>query len=260
MTRDALRVAQEVLAKGAGYKGRIDGLAGSQSLAAAARVPGPRPAGWGAMSSARRVIAAAQMMLAAAGHDPGPVDGYMGQRTEAAATLFLGDAWARPAARDGRPTAWGSEATLARVFGPPGGADCTRGRVLVPWGMVLAWDTSERVTEISCHALVAPSLGRVFEAVADTHKPAEIRALGLHLYGGCYNLRRKRGGSEWSTHAYGVALDFDPLRNRLRWGRDRARLAQEDASKFWRAFEDEGWCSLGREANFDWMHVQAPRP
>lgn len=48
--------------------------------------------------------------------------------------------------------------------------------------------------------------------------------------------------------------------NRLRWGRGQARLAQRDAVPFWEAWEAEGWFSLGREKNFDWMHVQAVAP
>lgn len=264
MSKHEVRIAQEVLAHGAGYKGKLDGMPGPQTLAAALRVPNPRPAGWGEMTAARRTIAAAQMVLAAKGFNPGPVDGFMGQRTEAAAAAYTGAEFDRPQGGFGTPGeslgAWGNEATIAEVFGPPGGRDCTAGRVRVPWSMMLAWDQSARISEISCHALIAPSLGRIFEAVADTKKPAEIRDLGLHLFGGCYNLRRKRGGSTWSTHAYGVALDFDPLRNRLRWGSDRARLAQADAVPVWECFEAEGWTSLGRAANFDWMHVQAPAP
>lgn len=264
MTKEAVRIAQAVLKKGAGYTGAIDGVPGPKTLAAAWRVPSPRPAGWNAMPPARRVIAAAQMVLTAARRDPGPVDGFMGQRTEAAATLYLGDAWPRPAVTFGTPGqalgVWGSEATMAEMFGPAGGADCTAGRVPVPWPMVAAWDQSQRIRTIACHRKVAVSLGRVLEAVADTYAQDEIRALGLHLYGGCYNLRKKRGGADLSTHAYGLALDWDPLRNRLKWDANRARLAKPDAVAFWECFEAEGWTSLGRSANFDWMHVQAPHP
>ena len=170
----------------------------------------------------------------------------------------------RPAVTFGTPGqalgVWGSEATMAEMFGPAGGADCTAGRVPVPWPMVAAWDQSQRIRTIACHRKVAVSLGRVLEAVADTYAQDEIRALGLHLYGGCYNLRKKRGGADLSTHAYGLALDWDPLRNRLKWDANRARLAKPDAVAFWECFEAEGWTSLGRSANFDWMHVQAPHP
>jgi hypothetical protein len=67
----------------------------------------------------------------------------------------------------------------------------------------------------------------------------------------------KRGGSTPSTHAFGAAIDHDPCNNRLRWGRLKARLANPSCEEFWRIWESEGWVSLGRTKNYDWMHIQA---
>jgi len=257
--RAAVRIAQEVLAKAAGYRGAIDGLVGNQSLAAALRVPDPHHPRR-ALPPIRRVIAGAQLALANAGHNPGPIDGFMGQQTEAAAAAYLGPAWARADDLPGpRSIAhpYGTERSVVQRFGLPGNRHCTAGRVEVPWPMFAAWDTTARIPEIRCHAALAPSLRRILEQVADEHNPSEIRNLGLHLYGGCFNKRRKRGGGAWSMHAFGIALDWDPLRNRLRWDGGRARLAKPDAARFWAAWEKEGWTSLGRARNFDWMHVQA---
>lgn len=66
-----------------------------------------------------------------------------------------------------------------------------------------------------------------------------------------------RGGTQWSTHSWGIAVDFDPARNRLRWGRDHAAFAHPIYNEWWRCWEEEGWVSLGRRRNFDWMHIQA---
>ena len=60
-----------------------------------------------------------------------------------------------------------------------------------------------------------------------------------------------------SMHAYGIAIDHDPQRNQLRWGKDRAHLARTHCNEFWDAWIAEGWTSLGITRNFDWMHVQA---
>ena len=68
-----------------------------------------------------------------------------------------------------------------------------------------------------------------------------------------------RGGTKPSTHSWGIALDWYPSRNKLRWGRDRASLAAPDCDDWWRIWEAEGWVSLGRSRNFDWMHVQAAK-
>lgn len=260
---DAIAKAQRVLRVWGGYSGEVDGEPGPLSLGAAARVPHSAPTWWPA---GRRVIAAGQAALAQQGQKPGPIDGLWGPQTDAAFEIWVRRYYTtrpyiRPDADLDRPGSggrFGTEATMTAIFGAPGNPRCTAGRVAIPWAAVLAWDESAEVEAIACHEDVAPSLARVLEHVADTHTTAEIRSLGLHLWGGCYNLRRKRGGSDWSTHAYGVALDWDPARNRLAWGADRARLARVDADRWWGAWAAEGWCSLGQVADFDWMHVQAP--
>ena len=95
-------------------------------------------------------------------------------------------------------------------------------------------------------------------ALAKDEFDADERAkLGLDLFGGSLNVRKMRGGNNWSVHAWGAAIDFDPARNQLRWDSSKARLGKLDAERFWRIWEEAGWTSLGRTKNYDWMHVQA---
>ncbi|TXT41117.1 MAG: hypothetical protein FD135_576 [Comamonadaceae bacterium] len=68
-----------------------------------------------------------------------------------------------------------------------------------------------------------------------------------------------RGGSTTSTHGWGIAFDFDPDHNPLKWDQNRARLAQPEYAAWWQCWEAEGWVSLERSRNCDWMHVQAAR-
>ncbi|MCH7410937.1 hypothetical protein MM239_16125 [Belliella sp. DSM 111904] len=58
-------------------------------------------------------------------------------------------------------------------------------------------------------------------------------------------------------HSWGIAIDFDPSNNQLKWGRDMATFAGPEYHAWWDIWESEGWVSLGRLRNFDWMHVQA---
>lgn len=132
-------------------------------------------------------------------------------------------------------------------------------QIPAPWPMVLAWDTSTPVKTITLHRKVAPSAQRAFAAILAHYGHDGVKALGLHLYGGSLNVRKMRGGDSWSMHSWGIAIDFDPDHNQLRWDNTKARLAKPDAEAFWRIWEAEGWVSLGRERNFDWMHVQAAR-
>lgn len=267
---------QRLLRAAGYYAGDIDGDIGPKSRAAirkvleanAARLPGD----WASWSRKRQMVLAVQVILKAAGfEDVGAFDGYAGMLTKHALTDWntLQATGERPAPwrpddapeadDDTRPVpAWGKQRDVERRFGPAGGAQCTAGKVTPPYPMVLAWNTKQEVTTISCHEAVADSMERVLRRVASAYAPEQIIALGLHLFGGCFNYRKKRGGSTLSMHAWGVADDWDPERNQLKWNRTRARLAKPDAAEWWRCWEAEGWLSLGRDRDFDFMHVQAP--
>lgn len=125
--------------------------------------------------------------------------------------------------------------------------------------MKIAWEPEKVITKFTCHAKVSESLLRVLTNVKNTYGMQRIQSLGLDMWGGCLNVRQMRGGTKWSTHAWGIALDWDPGRNRLRWDKYKAQFAQPDYGMWWKHWEDEGWVSLGRERNYDWMHVQAAK-
>lgn len=267
---------QRLLRAAGYYNGDLDGDLGPKSQAAIHTLLKARakelPSGWEGLRMPRHAVMAVQLILKHADFEVGPIDGFAGMLTKQAladwnmlqATGKKPESW-RPddtPEEDETPTksqiSWGRQKDMEKKFGPAGGPQCTRGKVHLPYEMVLAWDTSSPVSTISCHEMVALSIERTLMRIASVYSPEEIRTLGFHLFGGCFNFRKKRGGSTLSTHAYGVALDFDPERNQLKWGRDRARLAKDDAIPWWRCWEAEGWTSLGRARNFDWMHVQAP--
>lgn len=145
---------------------------------------------------------------------------------------------------------------VAAFYGPVG-----HNQVLVdvPWRMVLAWDKRRIAKRMSLHEKVADSARRGFDKTYRVLGDEGIERLGLNLFGGSLNVRRMRGGSTYSMHAWGIAIDWDPERNQLRWKHPKARLSHDDVKAFWEIWEDEGWISLGRERDFDWMHVQAAR-
>lgn len=140
-----------------------------------------------------------------------------------------------------------------------GGVGLHQTSLVLPFPMLLAWDKGVVVRKITVHEKVHDSAARAFDRIAAAYDEAARKKLGLDLFGGSLNVRKMRGGSSYSMHSWGIAIDFDPERNQLAWGRDKARLAQTDAAEFWRIWEAEGWVSLGRAKNMDWMHVQAAR-
>lgn len=153
-------------------------------------------------------------------------------------------------------TVWPRQAGVASFYGPVGTSQTA---IEIPFDMYLAWDRGTRVRKMTLHSKVAGSAALVFERIAATYSAKERNDIGIDLFGGSLNVRKMRGGSAYSMHSWGIAIDFDPERNQLKWGRDKARLAKPDAVPFWVAWESEGWLSLGRARNFDWMHIQAAR-
>jgi hypothetical protein len=126
----------------------------------------------------------------------------------------------------------------------------------LPYQLRLAWDPNITLSRITCHEKVAASLYKIFESTLSTYG-VDIETLGLNLFGGCLNVRKMRGGSSWSIHSWGAAVDLDPDNNQLRWNDERASFAKEEYEPFWDIVEQEGWTSLGRRRNYDWMHFQA---
>lgn len=162
----------------------------------------------------------------------------------------------KPAPSASPRTSWPRQIDVPGYFGPMGQNQTI---IQVPWQMQLAWDPSVKTSRMSLHTKVAPSAERALKLIFEHYGPDGIKKLGLDQYGGSLNVRKMRGGDSYSMHSWGIAIDWDPNRNELRWDHTKARLAKADAQAFWDIWESEGWVSLGRERDFDWMHVQAAR-
>lgn len=156
-------------------------------------------------------------------------------------------------------TVWPRQKDVATFFGPPAGPRATAGTVRLPFAFRLAWDLDARVTSFKCHDLVASAMTKIWSDTAAHYGEETMRRLRLDLFGGCYNPRKMRGGTSWSMHAYGIAQDVDPEHNQLKWTRDLASLDDAVYDPFWRIVESTGAISLGRVANYDWMHFQFAR-
>lgn len=129
----------------------------------------------------------------------------------------------------------------------------------LPYAMRLAWDTDEVVHRISLHQKCAQSALGCLEAARDYYGMEGIKEGHLDMFGESLNVRKMRGGDAWSVHSWAAAIDLDPSRNQFRWGGDQATLAGPLFETWWEIWEEAGWVSLGRERNYDWMHVQACR-
>ncbi len=204
-----------------------------------------------------------QQGLVDLGYQPGPPDGLWGPQTRAAVNALAAADGAPRQAAQAAPVAlaapsgqWPRQAAVAAFYGPAGGADCTAGRCILPFAFPLAWDDSQRVESFACHVKVASAMTAMFAEAARHYGEAAFRRLRLDRFGGCYNYRKMRGSTSLSMHAWGIAVDLDPVNNQLSWGKDRATFARPDYDTFWQIVEGLGATSLGRVRNMDFMHLQ----
>ncbi len=257
-----IKIVQQLLQERELYNGAIDGIAGPITMRGLARIEGLNSR-W---PKTRQLIGFIQIAANERNIEVGPVDGLWGPRTEAAfeeLSYILQHGERQPVWRPDEiivpnPHRWPLQHSpeFEEYYGERGSGLIT---IDLPYEMRLSWRLFTRVRRVTCHEKVSESLQRVLQKVRDTYGEDEIRKLRLDHFGGGFNNRRIRNGTLWSMHAWGVAFDFDPNRNQLIWGRDRAALAHPDYDEWWKCWEEEGWISLGRKRNFDWMHVQAAR-
>lgn len=258
------------------YSGAIDGILGPNSLEgveAWIRSVSVNPTKW---SKNRLLVAAEQLLYKSMDIEVGIIDGFPGpmlknarEQYKAKITLNWRDEAdsiheeVKPAPVVERPTVqrvpsstWPRQKDCMSFYGSPGSNQVT---LSLPYPMRVAWNKRQIVKSWSCHAKVDENMKRIFQRTLDHYGYEKIKELGLDLWGGTLNVRKMRGGSSWSMHSWGIAVDIDPDNNALKWGSNRATLARPEYKKFWEFVYDEGAISLGIERNYDWMHFQFAR-
>lgn len=120
----------------------------------------------------------------------------------------------------------------------------------------LAWDTNSKVSTIRVHKNVADSVKAIFQDILAHYGYDKIVELGIDLFGGSFAYRMMRRGTELSKHAFGIAIDLDPLRNQPKETSKTARFARSEYKAMIDIFYKHGFVSLGREKNYDWMHFE----
>ena len=126
----------------------------------------------------------------------------------------------------------------------------------LPYPMRLSWDLDTKVNRMRCHKLVKDNFKAVFDDLLAHYGYEKIVELGIDLFGGCFVFRNMRGGTQFSRHSWGVAIDLDPVRNQLKESSKTARFARPEYKPMIDIFYKHGFLSLGKEKNYDWMHFE----
>jgi hypothetical protein len=254
-----------------GYRiGSVDGRLGPKTEKALRKElagrTGELPNEWNGWPRTRLFTAYVQLRCKEERVNPGAIDGLWGSQTDYAVNVIrerIQNNLSAPNFRDNEeldpnrahPWPHQSQAEVKAFFG---NVDTHQTMLNLPYTHRLAWDKNVRINRYSCHEKVHDSLGRILARVHEHYGEERIIELRLDLFGGCLNKRKKKGGTTWSMHAWGVAVDYDPQNNQFRWGWERASFARPEYDTWWKIWEEEGWTGLGRSRNYDWMHIQAP--
>lgn len=145
-----------------------------------------------------------------------------------------------------------NEAAIRAVYGPPG--DSRLVTFDLPYPMRIAWDTDTVVKRATCHELCKDDLVSILSEIRTHYKTmTALQMAGMDLFGGIYNYRKMRGGTSWSRHAWGIAIDLDPDHNGLNTAWPKVATMPESVI---RIFESHGWKSYARSIGRDAMHFQ----
>jgi hypothetical protein len=254
------------------YQGEVDGkYSPSVKVAIESFFLNQGVTGFNRWRKDRQIVAAQQLLTRVEGIEVGKIDGLVGPQTRYAFEVFDGrkvdnksvETWRD--VEDQRRTrvkppeaarAWPHERDVLKFYGPIG---ANQAKLQFPYPVKIAWDLKKSTRYTSCHEKVHDAAARIFDRVLDHYGLEKISLLKLDTFGGCLDVRKKRGGTSWSMHSWGIAFDFDPDRNQLNWGRDRAAFARPEYEMWFKLWEEEGAISLGLAHNYDSMHTQFAR-
>lgn len=113
---------------------------------------------------------------------------------------------------------------------------------------------TKKVTTTRVHKRCADSLVRVFNDIQARYGKNEAIMSVARSFDGVFNFRKKRGGSSYSIHSWGAAIDIDAGNNAFK---DSWPLNSTMPLEIMECFAREGWVSGGAFWGYDAMHFQA---
>lgn len=125
-----------------------------------------------------------------------------------------------------------------------------------PFTLIVAWDVRYKLNKIKVHPVIADPLKAVLQDLLLHYGIDEIKRLRINYFGGCHAFRRKRNSNQWSSHAWAIALDLDPINNQLSYKKNKATFAKPEYKAMIDIFYKHGFYNLGEEEGYDYMHFE----
>lgn len=163
-------------------------------------------------------------------------------------------------------------AQMTAKYGKPGD-ESRLTTIVTPYPLRIAWIPEQTTSKIKCNIGIAQNLNAVLGELLAHYGYEKIKQLGIDLFGGCVNMRPKRGLEKkyaalmaagkfeqavelLSRHAWGTAVDFDPARNQLKEKAATARFARPEYKPMIDIYYKNNFLSYGIERDNDWMHFE----
>ena len=143
---------------------------------------------------------------------------------------------------------------IIQIYGQPNQQGSYLTTIQLPFPMRLAWDKKTSVTKMRVHKKAAQDFTNVFNELLKVYGLSKIQELGIDLFGGCFAFRAMRGGSDYSRHSWGIAIDLDPERNQLKTPYLKSNFSKQEYKKLHEIFEKHGFINLGKQKGYDAMH------
>ena len=273
-----IKDAQRLLLATGYYKGGADGYNGELTMKAVAVIERTQAKQYPSSSirkfwgNNRRLMAAGQAILNAYKFDAGAIDGIVGHNTTEAFRAWdfknitgQKESVRRKALSGYKPPRAGRsiiprQKDVEIYYGKAGKNSGTVRHQLttirLPFMLRIDYNLRQSTNKITVHKKAAPSLKAALLEVHAHYGIAKMRELGIDRFAGGYNPRKMRGGSKWSMHAYGCAVDFYAKPNGLRMSCPQALFCRPEYKPFLDIMEKHGWFPALRLWGKDAMHFQ----
>jgi hypothetical protein len=124
---------------------------------------------------------------------------------------------------------------------------------MVLWDVPTSLEIGVIPKRLYCNRAMIEPLTKAFNNIISRGYVGELRD-----WAGCFNIRKKRGASSQSLHAWGIAIDMNPTDNQFGWSREKLIAAGRKpfSDGFVKCFTDAGFDWGGTWSKPDSMHFQ----